>query len=558
MVYVQEAERLFEEGDHVRAGTLFGKSTASKPTFDQIISRLMGLDEGNPICKFLEARLETLGKGDRIQSTMLSAWLLELLLDKANKKALNENVDVEEGPDEGVETFLKKYVDFLDPGATISILQDYGRSWELIVYAQARGDEISEVELLIDQGQVERAIQILRKPSLSIDLIYKHSQTLLQVSPEETASLWMDTPGLEPVRLLPAMMSFAEKSSPYLSRKEVIRYLKFCLDFKRVSDPVINDFAISLLSVDEENEPYLLEKLNSCRNGLGKPLYDPVRALRQCVSQGRRLATVHLLIEVSLWKDAVDTALDINLELAKSVAKRYSGQDKDIQKEIWLCIVKHLLSGNEAESDELVSTITDIMNDSGGSLSIDDILELLPSFERMGKFKDLICKSLNKYSNDVRCMKAEIDLASQSNTKLRNALSRVMNPTLLANARLSQCISCGRLINERPPISAGPTGGMMTPYYAFPTGNMYHGACLCREAAKVAMPEESREIRTLAKALASIESLGKEDGTEIEKMRSDLHNHIAMQDPFCGENVSRYVTKPFMEMGDLEKDEWTI
>lgn len=254
----------------------------------------------------------------------------------------------------------------------------------------------------------------------------------------------------------------------------------------------------------------------------------------------------------------MDTALDINLELAKSVAKRYSGQDKDIQKEIWLCIVKHLLSGNEAESDELVSTITDIMNDSGGSLSIDDILELLPSFERMGKFKDLICKSLNKYSNDVRCMKAEIELASQSNTKLRNALSRVMNPTLLANARLSQCISCGRLINERPPISAGPTGGMMTPYYAFPTGNMYHGACLCREAAKVAMPEESREIRTLAKALASIECLGKEDGTEIEKMRSNLHNHIAMQDPFCGENVSRYVTKPFMETGDLEKDEWTI
>ena len=557
-VYGLEAERLFQDGDYERAATLFGKLTSKKPTFDEIISRLMGLDEGSPMCKFLEARLETLGTGDRIQSTMISAWLLELLLDRAHKKLLNGRGLSQDSADEDVIVFLKRYVEILDPGATISILQDYGRNEELIAYARARGDETAEVELLIQQGEVERAIQILRKPSLSIDLIYKYSQTLLYASPQATVSLWMDTPQIDPIQLLPAMTHFAEKCSSQVSRKEVIRYLKFIWDIKRVSDPVINDFGISLLTVDDENEPYLLEKLRACRSGLGKPLYDPVRALRLCVTLGRKLATVDLMIEVALWKDAVDAALEFDIELAKSVARRYDGHDEDIQKELWLSIIKKLLSKSEDESSVMVAAVTDILNDSEGSISIDDVLELLPSFQCMGNFKGLICESLNKYSDEVREMKSEIELASNSNTKLRNALSRVAKPCLLANASLSQCASCRRLINERPPISAGPSGGMMPPYYAFPTGNMYHGACLCSEVSKLAMPEQRQEIQALSKALIAIDSAKEIHVTKIEKLKASLHHHIAMEDPFCGENVSRYVTRPFMELDDLERDAWKI
>lgn len=556
-IYSHEAERLFEEGKYEDAATLLGKSTSNHPTFDQITSRFMGLNEGNPMCKFLESRLETLGNEDRIQSTMMSAWLLELLLDKANKRALECNVTDNE-VNEDVQKFLNKHVDLLDPGTTVSILQDYGRNKELIVYAQARGDEVSQVELLIHEGDFERAVQILRKPSLGIDLIYKYSQTLLNASPRETVSLWMDIPQLDPVRLLPSMMHLAEEHSSYTTRREVIRYIKFCLDVKRVSDPVMNDFGISLLILEPESEIYLLEKLDACKNATGKPLYDPVRALRLCIAMKRKVATVHLLQQVSLWEDAVDKALEFDYDLAKSVAKRYPGQDQDVQRELWISIIKSLLKKNEDDPNRVITAITEIVNDANGSLSIDDVLELLPEFERMGKFKTLICESFNRCSHDIRAMKSEIAMAVDSNTKLRHALESISKPTLFANASLARCISCARLINERPPISAGPSGGMLPRYYAFPTGNMYHGACLCCESSKLATPDQKDAIESLSKSLARIHLTKDTKIPDVEQLRSSLHQHIAVQDPFCGENVSRYVTKPFVDMEDLEKEAWTV
>lgn len=559
-VYIQEAERLFEAGEYEQAASLFGKSTSKHPKFDEIATRLMGLTDGNPMRKFLEARLETLGKEDRIQGTLISAWLLELLLDKANKVALECAIGIHENPHHDVQVFLKQYVDFLDPGATVSILQDYGRNEELIVYARARGDELSEVELLIQQGEAERAINILRKPSMNIELLYKYSRTLLNASPVETVSLWMSHPHLDPVRLIPSMIIFADIQSSYLARSEAIRFIKFCMDIRKVMEPSFIDFGISLLAIDQENEAYLLEKLNLCRNGIGKPLYDPVRALRRCVAHERKRATVYLLIEVSLWKDAVEKALEVSLELAKSVAKKYNGHDKDVEKDLWLTIIKSILHEKNAldVSEDTVETISEIVNNSNDSVSVDDILYLFPDFQHMGRLKSLICDSLSKYGKNIRNIQAEIKVASESNTKLRNALSRVAKPSVLANASFSRCCSCSRLINERPPSSAGPSGGMMPTYYVFPTGNMYHGACLCSETIKVATAAQKKVIRNLANSLVAIQPEEKGKRDDVKALKASLDYHVSMQDPFCGENVSRYVTEPFLNGDDFEKDAWAL
>jgi len=348
--YLKEGERLFSEGSYIEAAALFGKCTKSTPSFEEFALRFMGLDDGKPMRTFLEARLGTLGKSDAVQSTMVATWLLELMLDDTNRLSLmSDETDFGRSTKGNVEMnqFLNKFVTVLDPNTTISILQDYGRVDELIEYARARGDHESEVELLVQRGDVERVFEILRKPSINRSLVYKYASGLIKLAPSQTVFSWMDaSPPLDPLLLLPAMMPYAEVGSSEAARREVLRYLEFCIDVRGVSEPAIHDFNVSILSIDPQNEVNLIEKLNQCRDSLGKPLYDPVRALRLCSLRGRNKATIHLLAEVGMWRDAICKALELDFELARRTAKQYDGRDKDLKKSLWIEILRSLISKN--------------------------------------------------------------------------------------------------------------------------------------------------------------------------------------------------------------------
>lgn len=49
----------------------------------------METGEGDALLAFLTTRLDTLGREDRPQSTMVATWLTELLLDRVNRAMLN-------------------------------------------------------------------------------------------------------------------------------------------------------------------------------------------------------------------------------------------------------------------------------------------------------------------------------------------------------------------------------------------------------------------------------------------------------------------------------------
>ncbi|WPT18155.1 Vacuolar sorting protein 18 [Picochlorum sp. SENEW3] len=563
--YLQEAERLFAEQDYKQAATLFGKCTSHVPTFDEISLRLMGLGDGAAMRAFLEARLSTLGKNDRVQSTMVSTWLLELLLDNANKNALLKNTggvsDQEENSEDEVKAFLWKFVRILDSKTTISILEDYGRHDDLIEYARARGDDEAEVELLMRKGDAERVFEILRKPSVNRELVYKYAGNLLALAPSQTVFSWMDaSPPLDPLRLLPSILPYADQRSSQSARFEVARYLKFCVEVRGVVEPAIHDFYISILCIDEKNSAELLQLIKQSKNPFGAPLYDPVRALRLCSLWQRKDAIVLLLSEVGMWNEAIDQALSISTEYAKEIASEYQGDDDDLRKGIWLKIVKHLISQEGSEQGhwtrDLVESIGGIMEDSNESVLIDDVLDLFPSLQKMGVFKSLICQNLNKYSQSIDQKKSEMRIASESNRKLRMAVSHLGKAKVRASPK-SSCISCARLLTERPPTAAGPTGGSLPSIYTFPTGNMYHGACLCFEAAKLGTEQSAAIIKKLSKQLALAKSTSEVD--TIVRLKAELEKQIAVQDPFCSENLAMLVTKPFTDDSCSERaTSWSI
>lgn len=155
---------------------------------------------------------------------------------------------------ERLRTFLQKYVEVLDPGTTIGLLAGYGRLDELMHYARCRGDWESLLEYLLQRQEVfvqaapsqilfcrsgqpitwqcftfkhdfrgnisldgkinlprhccplsttdpqaERALEVLRRPSVSAELYYKFAPALVAQAPALTVQAWIDVqPPLEP------------------------------------------------------------------------------------------------------------------------------------------------------------------------------------------------------------------------------------------------------------------------------------------------------------------------------------------------------------------------
>lgn len=362
--YLQEAERLLHEGNLVEAGTLYGKCTANRPSFEEISLKLMDKGNSDAVQAFLESKLETLGREDRIQSTMVSTWLLELLLDKANRTALQFSQNSEhssslDDANNAVTLFLTNNVRDLDPRTTVSLLQGYGRENDLISYARARDDHESELEFLVQQGKAERALDILRKPSVAQDLAYKYAPSLMALAPSQTVYAWMNaSPPLDAVKILPALLPYADPGSLYSARIEAIRFLKFCISVRGITEPAIHDFNIAILSIDDENEDRLLEHLKMGRDVRGAPFYDPVRALRLCQTRGKKAATVFLLAEVGMWVDAIKHSLSLGIEHSVTMAQRYDGDDEHVQKQLWLTIVEDLVSSGLPDNpDDKVSFI---------------------------------------------------------------------------------------------------------------------------------------------------------------------------------------------------------
>jgi hypothetical protein len=86
---------------------------------------------------------------------------------------------------------------------------------------------------------------------------------------------------------------------------------------------------------------------------------------------------------------------------------------------------------------------------------------------------------------------------------------------------------------------------------------MYHGACLCFEAAKLGTEQSAAIIKKLSKQLALAKTTSEVD--TIDRLKAELEKEIAVQDPFCSENLAMLVTKPFTDDSCSERaTSWSI
>jgi vacuolar protein sorting-associated protein 18 len=566
-VYLAEADASLAEGRAVEAGKLYGRVTASEPPFEELVLRLMGYGDPEALLAFLRARLGTLGVEDRPQATMVATWLIELLLDRANRAALQRSEGPEaearcEAANQEVAEFLADNVNVLDPKTTSAMLEGYGREEDLLVFAKARGDYEQALECLIRRREAERALELLRHPSASVELTYRFAPHLVTLAPAQTVQAWMEaSPALNPSRLLPALLPLAKPGAPPAMRAEALRFARYCFERHGSADSALHNLVIALFALDPGAEDDLLRQLASARDPLDRPLYDPVHALRLCQEHGHLTASVTLLCELELWEEAVELALQVSDALAADVARKAQAHgDEELVRRLWLAIAKRAI-GNGLMDDlsarkEQVNRISSLLEESDGMVRIEDVLPMFPDFVEIGAFKAALCASLERHTDELERLRGEMAAASKTTEELRDALERVTGREASVDATSAVCARCKRPLLQQPPATAGPSGGALPRMFVFPTGNAFHGACLCAEVADLVPAPQRRRILDLSARLAKMKpDDGEDDVSEgrngepsvpLAELLRQLDREVASEDPYCGEIVARHVRRPLI------------
>ncbi|MEW5309299.1 MAG: hypothetical protein WDW38_001194 [Sanguina aurantia] len=558
------AEAAALEGDFMTAALHFAKILGGSPTFEDVALQLVeaasasgsansGLQAasgsgGDALQLFLLTKLGVLGKSDRAQSTMLASWLTELLLDQLNRALLESGGQAEQRYSQlesAMRGFLKEHVEILDPNTTLTLLATYGRLEDLVHYAACRNDTEGLLEVLTSRpGGTARALAVLRKPSVSPELVYKFAPSLVASGVEATVDfLITQQPPLDPRRLIPALLRFGDgprggggrgaqcPGSAAAQQQHVLRYVEFAVDTLGCQDSAVHNLAVALHTLSE-GEAGLLGYLGRGRDPLGRPLYDPKYALRLCTERGRRRAVVQLLCELGMYPDAVRKALDMDLELAKAVANAPEDDDP-LRRKLWLEVARHVVQCNDGnggkgrggsgdggssgssytgvagaiaavrgvDQSANIKKAVEFLKEAGGLLKIEDILPFFPDFVTIDNFREAICESLTRYNAAIEGLKEEMDEATAIAAAVRKDIA-VLGCRTATVSLSSPCAACGRPMSERPPPNGLPSGGALPPFYVFPSGLTYHASCCAHEVGTLVGPQQRAKIAALFTRLA--------------------------------------------------------
>ncbi|KAK9222262.1 hypothetical protein WN944_010697 [Citrus x changshan-huyou] len=182
-----QAEAAFATKDFHRAASFYAKCISLKLmegvlqinyilSFEEITLKFISVTEQDALRTFLLRKLDNLAKDDKCQITMISTWATELYLDKINRLLLEDDTALENRSSEyqsiirEFRAFLSDCKDVLDEATTMKLLESYGRVEELVFFASLKEQHEIVVHHYIQQGEAKKALQMLRKPAVPIDL----------------------------------------------------------------------------------------------------------------------------------------------------------------------------------------------------------------------------------------------------------------------------------------------------------------------------------------------------------------------------------------------------
>ncbi|KAG6661371.1 hypothetical protein I3843_03G164800 [Carya illinoinensis] len=568
-VYLVQAEAAFASKDYLRAASFFAKINYIL-SFEEITLKFISISEQDALRTFLLRKLDSLAKDDKCQITMISTWATELYLDKINRLLLEDDTAVDNRSSEyqsiikEFRAFLGDCKDVLDEATTMRLLESYGRVEELVYFASLREQYEIVVHYYIQQGEAKKALEVLQKPAVPIDLQYKFAPDLIMLDAYETVESWMATNNLNPRKLIPAMMRYSSEPHAKNETHEVIKYLEYCVHRLHNEDPGVHNLLLSLYAKQEDDSALL--RFLQCKFGKGQEngpefFYDPKYALRLCLKEKRMRACVHIYSMMSMHEEAVALALQVDPELAMAEADKVE-DDEDLRKKLWLMVAKHVIEQEKGAKRENIRKAIAFLKETDGLLKIEDILPFFPDFALIDDFKEAICSSLEDYNKQIELLKEEMNDATHGADNIRNDINALAQRYAVID-RDEECGVCRRKIltvgREYQMARGYSSIGPLAPFYVFPCGHAFHSQCLIAHVTRCTNEAQAESILDLQKQLTLLgggearkDSNGSvtEDSitsmTPADKLRSQLDDAIASECPFCGDLMIREISLPFI------------
>ncbi|KAL4308069.1 hypothetical protein GQ457_01G001460 [Hibiscus cannabinus] len=581
-IYLVQAETAFSSRDFLRAASFYAKLNYIL-SFEEITLKFISVNEQDALRTFLLRKLDNLSKDDKCQITMISTWATELYLDKINRLLLEDDTALVNRNSEyqsiirEFRAFLSDCTDVLDEVTTMTLLESYGRVEELVFFASLKEQHEIVIHYYIQQGEAKKALEVLRKPAVPVDLQYKFAPDLITLDAYETVESWMASNNLNPRKLIPAMLRYSSEPHAKNETHEVIKYLEFCVHHLHNEDPGIHNLLLSLYAKQEDDSSLL--RFLQCKFGKGQEngpdfFYDPKYALRLCLKEKRMRACVHIYSMMAMHEEAVALALQIDSELGMAEADKVE-DDEDLRKKLWLMVAKHVIELEKGTKRENIRKAIAFLKETDGLLKIEDILPFFPDFALIDDFKEAICSSLDDYNKQIEQLKQEMNDATHGADNIRNDISALAQRYVVIDHD-EDCGVCKRkilAIGGDYRMASGYTAvGTMAPFYVFPCGHAFHAHCLISHVTRCTNESQAEYILNLHKQLTLLGSEVRRESnggmtdeaiTSVsppDKLRSQLDDAVAGECPFCGELMIGEISLPFImpEEAQQQVTSWEI
>jgi len=388
--------------------------------------------------------------------------------------------------------------------------------------------------------------------------------------PKDTIELFKSISTLDPRNLIPALLRYQHPATAPSSEHMALKYLEYCVRQKQNQDVAVHNCLINFYASQIQDEAPLIEFLKSSEDTYFEKEY----ALRICNQHNKRRACVYIYSAMGLFEEAVEEAIQVDIDLAIECANK-PREDDELRKKLWLRIAKFVVRQINSESAQPgasaaaqaaaakqqttqneynIKRVMKFLENCDNLLKIEDILPFFPDFTIIDDFKDEICESLEDYNRRINELKKEMDHSTESADKIREDIKNLRSKFGYVK-ETKVCDSCKHPVLTRQ-------------FYLFPCQHVFHGDCLLKDMSRH-LGQEKRERAFQLSAMIEKESHVRMMLTEgadskaaaaasvLEKRKNELDELIASQCLLCGDIMIHSIDKAFVTGAD-EAKEWRI
>ncbi|XP_039596994.1 vacuolar protein sorting-associated protein 18 homolog [Polypterus senegalus] len=546
IVLAKEAENCFQNKKYIESAKCYA---LTQNYFEEIALKFIEAKQEEALKEFLLKKLKNLKQGEKTQITLLVTWLAELYLNRLGTLEADETKRCQflDSRDE-FRSFLRdskiKECLYNNRSTIYDLLASHGNVEDMVFFSVIMQDYERVISHYCQHDEYDEAIDILSKHR-DETLFYKFSPVLMQHIPKKVVDAWIQMGNrLDAKKLIPALVNYSQIGSTQ-QINETIRYMEFCVYQLAVTDEAIHNYLLSLYA--KYKPEALLWYLEQAGTHSSDIHYDLKYALRLCAEHGHHKACVHVYKIMELYEEAVDLALQVDVDLAKSCAD-LPEDDEELQKKLWLKIARHVVQ-EEKDVRKAMNCLS-----SCNLLKIEDILPFFPDFVTIDHFKEAICISLEEYNKHIEELKQEMEEATESAKRIREDIQEMRNKYGMVDSQ-DKCAVCDFPLLNRP-------------FNLFLCGHMFHCDCLYQEVYPQLSKHKRSKLDELQKKLLATSQVTKsrrpkkeDDTTSLgkgqesrEQIKSDIDDIIAAECVYCGELMIKSIDKPFIDKQKYEEE----